>query len=381
MKKLLSVCKRIVLLPHPSHDYLTTMPQLASAIELSFLLALQEFLLPLRKEIFKKRKYKPEDLPPFFIPRKEGVENDKELLRDYLAIFNKELMCGAGFTPHISVLPIREFQGFNCLGRAAAFGALLRKQGFSVRFVRSADHAFVLVELADGEFYLCDPMNNRMLQLQGTFIEHDGYAIYLVPFNEYLLEKFLVVHEFSTGIVNAICDNFSYIKQLRTPKNYDRVNYLAVLKYCGLGFGELIQSVDWTGIQTKYFSDLNAYIEGYKIDWLTECFNIEEMRNRADLGRRFDALVEEVYTATTGEVFNGQSSKAFHRDLLPHMREYRDAVLLKLETGKGLSDEAPQELRTYLHEMRRRIYRHKELTVFILARFRKRLFEEELVTS
>lgn len=298
--------------------------------------------------------------------------NSKSVIRKAMWVATHCVRPGSGFTPKLSTIEDDKSLGYNCLGRAIILGSHLRycKYKFKVFLGITPDHAMVLIELKN-TLYLCDSLAVKLKKLHGTCNIHEGYRWYLGSPQDDFMNNYLVIHEFDTGIINAIVESFIFLQE--PPQNPSGAEQeFLVFKDPRFKLHMAINQLCWKEIQKKYFSDLNEYRNTYRKEYLLECVFIEKQRHVQNLRAQFNQVTRSAYEKAFRSRYDNEKHKSFIAESTFMLQPIRDNVIHFLE-GKMLTLHLPVQLGIYLQTIRERIGSNAELQQFAIDKFKYRM--------
>lgn len=272
-------------------------------------------------------------------------------VKDVLQLFNEiKTFHGKGFIPKFAKITDELVFGYNCLGKAIAFGAFMRREKIHTRIAVVSDHAMCIITL-EGVHYLCDPNGWKFTQLHGTFIHKSGYTWYVADKKDRIDYFYLVIHEYENGVLDAICRSFQFLEQHQNL-SLGEIQERYVTKEFGVlalleprfNTREIIAKLDWKAIRDYFWSDLNRYEKDFEDEWLMQALYIKRLRFVRQTEQQFDTIV---FTAVKRLGFIG-NVKDFHTPFIPRLRKLRTQVVPFLETGEGLYNTWPIDIQVYL---------------------------------
>lgn len=288
---------------------------------------------------------------------------------------------GSSFTPRSSFRLSKDgniigYNGYNCLGRAIALGCFLRIHRIHVRLGIVEDHSVVIATIK-GREYFCDPMNYHMKLLHGTFTHHEGYSWYQATPQDRILFKYMVVHEFDRGMLNAIFQTFQFLrtadgKQFSKSSPYSRdEEKLLLFLYPKLGFRKAICSIDWGRLRRFLFKDLNAYAQDYQIELLIENARMSFIRKRQQVPHYFGEA--NLYAMSHADK-RVKSMTVFLNRIVPIMRPHAKEVISFFRKGTSLEHILTPSIVRYLKGLKQILELHDEAVMsYGIRKISKRL--------
>lgn len=304
---------------------------------------------------------------------KDTVDMVKAYLRFFSLMYSGKAF--TGFFPKIIAHENDAINGFNCLGKAAAFGSFMKMHGISTRLALVSDHAVVIVEL-QGEVFLCDPTGWKFFKMHGTFKRHDGYEWYSARAEDEMAYTSLVVQSFSEGVLNAILETFQSLRQMaglsakekRTlySKRELRIESVNDPKW---GYRELIIGTDWKGLRDRLFGSLNSYGQDYPIQLLLEAEHVRKYRRDRLLSEKVDlAVIQAVKAVMT----TSGSIREFNRDFLARMKPYAEPVVSFLGSDTAFGPGVPEDVKVYTATLKANA-RGRDVRRLVLQKMRAKL--------
>ncbi len=301
------------------------------------------------------------------------------LMIHYLQTLSPALT-GEGFTPVISSHPDDSINGLNCLGKAIILGTLIKELGYVVRLGIMPDHAAVIFTHNEQHYY-CDIQNIELKLLHGTFTQHEEYEWYVSSEDDKMLFRLIAIHDFEKGIVNAIFENFAYLKALPSMEVLtEDQKSMAAINRKEFSFAEKINCVDWAAMQTAFFAGLNAYKHHYESDFVLECERILKRRFIRSLVVQFDAITVNAFERATGEKNCEGIIRKFHATYLEAMIDAREEIMWAIESRGVFVENIPLVLQKYFTCIAQSVAHNADLKEYTLIVIRRRLFDTVIIS-
>jgi hypothetical protein len=375
MKELLDACNRLVFIaPRPAGSFYT-IEALSVAIQEEFVNAFGLLLCRdgMNEEFIFIHKH--------LVANPDLMFNDRfdheYLIGQYLNLLKEGCLNGVGFTPQICVLEDEVIQGLNCLSKAIVLGSLVKGLGHSIKLCILPDHAMVLIETGEQNI-LCDIESEQCIFLSGAFVAHEGYQWYAASTEDHLAFRHMVVQDFELGIINAICDNFQFLKQSHGQELtlYEQ-KLVSIVDKKHMLWGD-IAAIDWLAFQEEYFSPLNRYRIDYENDFLIDCAMNEEDHYVNTLGLQLDRTMANALLISN----NRTDILFFHQEYKEFIFDVYEELAQALETGEGedsIKITCPQVLGPYVYAFYRLLQKDLHLRRYFIWRTLKDVVPDHVV--
>lgn len=298
-----------------------------------------------------------------------------EIVQTYLELFRELCPTGSGFTPRLAVDSHASISGYNCLGKALAFGSYLTIHKILPKLVLSVEHAMCLVQ--DGrDCYLCDPGAGKMWKMHGTFFKNVGYGWYVASEEDEFHFHYLVIQPFTYGGLNAIFQTLHFLKEIgwrggaisrKSFADYE-LNLFNIMD-SQMGYREKICSIDWENFRGGLFKGMDDYKKKYAREWLLEG---EYLRQRVAPLERRHQFDEAVFNAVRATHFKGKISD-FHAEIIPLIKPLASHILDFLENRADLEIGIPHKCRIYFSTLKDLISKDPSLREYSISMIREKL--------
>jgi len=294
--------------------------------------------------------------------------NDQKIAIDILMaqLRVQDLTYNLGFTPKFACR--KGNVGFNCLGGAIAFGVLLKHQGIKIELGIIQFNHGVIIAHTDSGMYICDPTWKKVAKLHGKIKRMDGYGWYLPTKKD--KEKFLVVHEFESGLMNYILNNFEFMRNsliFHKKKRNDEIpfhlnHYLPL----ALKYKEQVQSSNWEELRFSFFSKINSYEKDFAEEVTIERLRVEMKWDNHSLWQELRNILFLAYQKVTGiteDKATHQGTNEFFQKIWETAHPYHELIYSFLnEKGGNLVKDLPKEVLDYFKALKKILFKqHRDL--------------------
>ncbi len=187
-------------------------------------------------------------------------------------------------------------------------------------------------------------------------------------------QKYLVIQDFRTGMLNAILNNFEFLRvsslYMETGRADEIPFFLGNYKDITLEYKKPVSKADWGVLRKKFFAPLNAYEKDYAERVALERLRVEMERDNNNLERGLKFVLTEAYTrAKANEKWQDPAVvEAFFTEVWesasPHGPIIHFFLYNKKDDLRRLH--LPEDVETFFNQVRELLTgRHKELVEFV----------------
>jgi hypothetical protein len=296
----------------------------------------------------------------------------------YLELFSTLAKTGCGFSPKLAIDKRKTIEGYNCLGKALAFGSYLMIHKLNPYLVRTIDHAMCMFK-EDDISYLCDPSSGKIHMMHGTVTHHDNYSWYVSNSADDFHFNFLVIQDFEVGGLNAIFQSLEFLSKIGWKQGavvksslVDCEVSLFNIMDPKLGYREKICSIDWKNLRRHLFGDIDDYTKKYAREWLLEAERIGKRRIALDISHQFN---EVVFSSVCATRYQGNITD-FHNRIIHELRPVAENVItyLTMEFDK-LPVRVSSESFEYLSMLKKLISQDPMLKEYTIAKIQSKFLD------
>lgn len=303
-----------------------------------------------------------------------------DIAEAYLEIFDTVAETGCGFTPKLAIHDNDTIRGYNCLGKALAFGSYLMIHKIRPYLVKTVDHA--MCAFKDGDmWYLCDPSAGKIYLMCGTFFRHPNYLWYVSNDSDDFHFNYLVIQDFEEGGLNAIFQSLEFLSNAGWGQGAIAKDVLVDCEIAlfeimqpKLGYHKMIGSIDWYNLRTYLFEGFDDYSKDYAREWLIEAERIRLRRIALEVKHEFE---DAVFNAVRTTRCNGKIQE-IHQSIISELKTVAHEVINYLtmefdELGVKVSSASA----IYLATLKRLIAQNNILKEYAIDKISAKLLDAE----
>lgn len=297
----------------------------------------------------------------------------------YLKLFSNS-KTGCGFTPKLAIDPSNRIQGYNCLGKALAFGSYLMIHKIRPYLVKTIDHAMCAFK-SDDIWYLCDPSSGKIFIMCGTFFKHNDYLWYVSNDSDDFHFNYLVIQDFEEGGLNAVFQSLEFLSSVGWEQGAVAKNTLVDCEIALFGimdprlpYHKMIRSIDWYNLRTYLFEGIDSHLKDHAREWLLEAERIRIQRIASEVNGAFE---DAVFYAVCAAGCDGKISE-FHRAIIIELKTVAQEVVTYLTMEfEGLGVQVSNASRIYLSVLKKLIAKNNILKEYAIAKISTKLLDTE----